>query len=307
MEYEDFYQILGVSRDASPEDIKKAYRRLARSYHPDVSKAPDAEERFKKISQAYEVLSDPEKRRAYDALGARRPGERFDPPPEWASRYGFEDLGNGAGLDLGSLFEMFGFASRGGRRRGQRDESVFRGFAGMNAPEVDGGEIVIDLEEAHRGTERRLVLPQGSIQVRIPPGAEEGQVLRLRGQAPPLAGMTTKADLLLTVRIRPHRLFGVHGHDLELRLPVYPWELVLGSEVEVPTLDGRVKLKIPAGTRPSSRLRLAGRGLHKPKGGAGDLYVQLEMVLPERLNEAARESMRRLATQITEDPRRDLH
>lgn len=301
MEYEDFYQILGVARDARPEDIKKAYRRLARAYHPDVSKAADAEERFKKISQAYEVLSDPEKRRAYDALGTRAAGERFKPPPEWSTRFGFQDLGDGEGLDLGSLFEMFGFSGRA------RASGGGRGFSRSAAPrDVDGGEIVIGLEEAHRGAERRLVMPHGSLQVRIPAGAEDGQVLRLRGQGPPDPATGKADDLLLTVRLRPHRLFAVEGHDLRLRLPVYPWELALGAEVEVPTLDGKVKLKIPAGSRPGGRFRLAGQGLRRPRGGAGDLYVVPEMVLPERWSKEQKECLERLAAGVTDNPRRGL-
>lgn len=297
MEYEDFYQTLGVSRDARPEEIKKAYRRLARTYHPDVSKAPDAEERFKKISQAYEVLSDPEKRRAYDALGSRRPGERFDPPPEWASSFGFQPADGAEGLDLGSFFELFGFGS-GGRRR-----SAFREAP---AADVDAGEIEISLEEAHRGAARRLALPHGTVQVKIPPGAQDGQTLRLRGQAPSGLGREKRGDLILRVRVRPHALFALEGHDLVLRLPVYPWELALGTEVEVPTLDGKVRLKIPPASRAGRRMRLSGRGLHKPGGGAGDLYVVPEPVLPERWSEEGQELLRRLAASVTEDPRRRL-
>ncbi len=297
MEYEDFYQTLGVARDARPEDIKKAYRRLARLYHPDVSKAADAEERFKKVSQAYEVLSDPEKRRAYDALGSRRPGERFEPPPEWASRFGFQSAGEAEGLDLGSLFEMFNF---GAGSRG------FSGFRTSSPMDVDGGEVEIDLEEAHRGAERRLGLPHGTIHVVIPAGAEDGQTLRLRGQAPGAGGRRKRGDLILKVRIRPHRLFAFEGHDLLLKLPAYPWELVLGADVEVPTLDGKVRLKIPPLSRPGRRWRLAGRGLRKPGGGAGDLYVLPEIVLPEHWSEEQRELMRRLSLGVTEDPRRGL-
>jgi len=297
MQYEDFYQTLGVTREASPEEIKKAYRRLARQYHPDVSKAKDAEERFKKISQAYEVLSDPEKRRAYDALGSRRPGETFEPPPDWASRFGFRTAEEPEGLDLGSLFEMFNF---GGGSRG------FSGFRASPQADVDGGEIEIDLEEAHRGAERRLALPDGTIHVKIPAGAEDGQILRLRGQAPSAGGRRKRGDLILKVHIRPHRLFTFAGHDLFLKLPVYPWELVLGTEVEVPTLDGRVRLKIPAGSRPGQRLRLAGRGLRRPGGGAGDLYVLPDMTLPERWKDDERELLQRMARSVTENPRAGL-
>jgi curved DNA-binding protein len=297
MEYEDFYQTLGVARGASVEEIKKAYRRLARKYHPDVSKAADAEERFKKISQAYEVLSDPEKRRAYDELGSRRPGERFDPPPEWASRFGFQTSGGVEGLDLGSLFEMFNFGAGG------RGASAFHAASG---PDYDGGEIELGLEEAHRGGEFRLALPQGTIHVAIPAGAEDGQVLRLRGQAPAMGSRRKRGDLILKVRLRPHPLFTAEGHDLQLKLPVYPWELALGSQVEVPTLDGKVRLKIPPHSQPGRRMRLAGRGLRKPGGGAGDLYVIPEIVFPPRWSDEQLDLLRRLAAGVHEDPRRGL-
>jgi curved DNA-binding protein len=271
MKYKDYYAILGVERGASGDEIKKAYRRLARKYHPDVSKEPNAKERFQEVSEAYETLKDREKRAAYDNLGAFRPGEDFRPPPDWFSRFGrgsMEDLG---GIDLSDLFESLGGFGRGRRGRGSRMP-----FAGEDY-EV---EVRLPLEDAYRGAQRELELGGRRIRVRIPRGVSDGQKLRLRGKGGAGSNGGPAGDLFLHVELDPHPLFRPSGHDLELEVPLAPWEAALGADIEIPTLDGRVAIKVPAGSRPGQKLRLAGKGLPKPHGGAGDLLAVLSIAVP---------------------------
>ncbi|MFL6623949.1 MAG: DnaJ C-terminal domain-containing protein [Sulfurifustaceae bacterium] len=315
MKYKDYYQTLGVPRGASEAEIKKAYRKLAHKFHPDVSKEPNAEERFKEINEAYEVLKDKEKRAAYDRLGQHRPGEDFRPPPDWAEQFsrGFGRGGFGAGaggfaeeVDLSDLFsDLFG-AARGGRSRG--------GFA---APGQDYEAVVeLSLEDAARGTEVSLNLnvaeydAEGmprrtpkTITVRIPKGATDGQKLRVPGKGGPGVNGGPPGALYLEIRLRPHPLFRPSGHDLYLDVPVTPSEAALGTTLEVPTLAGRVRLKIPAGAGSSQKLRLAGKGLPKPDGGHGDLYAVLQVVTPSRLSAKERELYEDLARASTFDPR----
>jgi curved DNA-binding protein len=281
MKYKDYYKILGVERGASDDDIKKAYRRLARKYHPDVSKEANAKEKFQEVSEAYETLRDKEKRAAYDSLGSGfRPGQDFRPPPVWFDRFGAgrqEDLRD---IDLSDLFESMGIFGRAAGRRG--------GF-GRNVP-IPGEDyempVRITLEEAARGTERRLQLDGAIITARIPKGATDGQRLRLRGKGG--AGMNGGAagDLYLQIALEPHALFRARGHDLEVEVPIAPWEAALGAEVEVPTLEGRLTMKVPPGSKGGQKLRLAGKGLPKPGAGAGDLYAALEVVVPATLTDA---------------------
>ncbi|HEX7043798.1 MAG TPA: DnaJ C-terminal domain-containing protein [Burkholderiales bacterium] len=306
MKYKDYYQILGVPRGASEEDIKKAYRRLARKYHPDVSKERDAEERFKEISEAYEVLKDKEKRAAYDRLGQYRPGEEFRPPPDWAEQF-VRGFGGGfaEGIDLSDLFgDLFG-----GARRART-----RGFA---MPGEDYEAVVhLTLEEAARGTEVALDLnvpeydaegmPRRAprqIKVRIPKGVSHGQKLRVPGKGGPGVNGGPPGALYLDIRLRPHPLFRPSGHDLYLEVPVAPWEAVLGATLEVPTLEGKVRLKIPAGARAGQKLRLAGKGLPKPRGGHGDLYAVLQIVTPPTPTPRERELYEELARISSFDPR----
>ena len=303
MKYKDYYKVLGVARTAGEDEIKKAYRKLARKYHPDVSKEPDAKERFQEVSEAYETLRDKEKRAAYDSLGSGfRQGQDFRPPPDWFERFGGgkgEDLG---GVDLSELFESlgaFGRATGFGRGRGGR-----RG-PGIAFPGEDYEVPVrLTLEEAFRGTARTVQLEGGrSFTARIPPGATDGQRLRLRGKGGAGANGGPPGDLYLQIYLEPHPLFRVGGHDLDLEVPLAPWEAALGAQVEIPTLSGPVTMKVPAGTRAGQKLRLAGKGLPKPGGGAGDLYAVLSIDVPSPLTEAERKLFEQLRGTSKFDPR----
>lgn len=306
MEYKDYYKRLGVSRDAKPDEIKRAYRKLARRYHPDVSKEPDAEEQFKAVQEAYEVLKDPEKRQAYDQLGQNwREGQQFRQPP--GGEPGFEFRGGGfTGAEAGGFSDFFeSLFGRGG----------FRGAAGAGGYQPRGQDqfarIDITLEEAYAGGTRTLSLEnpevdaQGqvrmarrSLNVRIPAGVREGQQIRLAGQA------AMQGDLYLEVSIQPHRLFQLDGRDVLLTLPIAPWEAALGAKVTVPTLGGEVTATIPAGAQGGQRLRLKGRGL--PGTPAGDQYLVLKIVTPRADTEAARKLYQTMAETLAFDPRSDL-
>ena len=280
MKYKDYYKILGVDRKAGDDEIKKAYRKLARKYHPDVSKEANAKEKFQEVSEAYETLRDKEKRAAYDSLGSGfRQGQDFRPPPDWFDRFGggnrSEDL---HGVDLGELFESMGLFGRAGRRSR-------RSFAGEDF-EVP---VRLTIEEAARGTERTVQLDGRGFTARIPRGATDGQRLRLPGKGAPGTNGGPPGDLYLQIALEPHPLYRAHGHDLDLEVPLAPWEAALGAQIEVPTLEGRVQMKVPAGSKAGQKLRLAGRGLPKPGGGAGDLYAVLSIAVPGTLTEREKE------------------
>jgi curved DNA-binding protein len=302
MKYKDYYKILGVPREAGEDDIKKAYRKLARKYHPDVSKEPDAKEKFQEVSEAYETLRDKEKRAAYDSLGSGfRQGQDFRPPPDWFERFGAgrsEDLG---GVDLSDLFESlgaFGRATGFGRRGARRGPAM--AFPGEDY-EVP---VRLTLEEAFRGGERTVQLDPGrSFTARIPPGATDGQRLRLRGKGGPGANGGPPGDLYLQIHLEPHPLFRVSGHDLDLEVPLAPWEAALGAQVEIPTLTGPVTMKVPAGSKAGQRLRLAGKGLPKPVNGSGDLYAVLSIEVPNPLTEADKKLFEELRRVSKFDPR----
>jgi curved DNA-binding protein len=301
MKYKDYYAVMGVERTASPEEIKAAYRKLARKYHPDVSKEPNAEEKFKEVAEAYETLKDPQKRAAYDQLGDHRAGQDFRPPPGWEKQFGdgsfsFEDL------DLGDLFSTLGgrARSRSARMPGEDYEVTAH----------------ISLEEAYRGTEVTLDLAvpeyderglphrvQRSFKARIPKGATEGQRLRLAGKGGKGLNGGRDGDLYLNIALRPHPLFRVSGHDLYLDMPLAPWEAVLGTSVEVPTLGGSVQLKVPPATRAGQHLRLAGRGLPKPHSGEGDLFAIVQITVPSATSERERALYKELAGISTFNPR----
>lgn len=297
MEFKDYYKVLGVSEDASQDDIRKSYRKLARKYHPDVSKEADAEERFKEVGEAYEVLRDEKKRRAYDDLrkGGWSAGQDFRPPPDWDSS-GYEFDGGLGGFS--DFFESL-FGGLGGARRHAR------GFRAGAPPR--GGDlrarIDLDLETAFQGGKRRLTLDSGqagrTLEVTIPAGVTNGQVIRLKGQGQ--AGPAGPGDLLLEVRVKPHPWFEVRGRDVYLTLPVAPWEAALGATVSVPTLDGRVNLKIPPGSNAGKQLRLRGRGL--PGKQRGDQYVELQVVTPPAADDRGRELYERMAESFDFDPR----
>ena len=295
MKYKDYYKTLGVARGASEDEIKKAYRKLARKYHPDVSKDANAKEKFQEVSEAYETLRDKEKRAAYDSLGSGfRPGQDFRPPPDWFDRFGAggrgDDLG---GVDLGELFESMGLFGRAGRRSR-------RSFSGEDY-EVP---VRLTLEEAARGAERTVQLDGRSFTARIPRGATDGQRLRLRGKGGPGINGGAPGDLYLQIALEPHPLYRASGHDLEIEVPLAPWEAALGAEVEIPTLEGRVTMKVPPGTRTGQKLRLGGKGLPKPAGGAGDLYAVLTVTVPATLTEQEKALFEELRKASRFNPRR---
>ncbi|TVP76865.1 DnaJ C-terminal domain-containing protein [Thioalkalivibrio sp.] len=271
MEFKDYYRILGVPRSASQDDIKKAYRRLARKYHPDVSSQADAEARFKEINEANEVLCDAEKRSAYDRLGANwRAGQEFRPPPGWAGNGGGRHAG-GQGFDgFSDFFESLFGARAGGRRRSP-------GFQMRGADRSAIAEITLD--QALQGTEVTVNGGSGGSQrVRIPPGAHNGTRLRVRGQGDPGAGAGAAGDLLLEIRVRPDPRYRLEGRDLHRDLPITPWEAALGATIEAPTPQGPVHLKVPAGTQSGKVMRLKGRGL--PGKTPGDLFLRLMIEVP---------------------------
>jgi curved DNA-binding protein len=305
MEYKDYYGILGVAREAGAEDIKRAYRKLARKYHPDVNKDPKAETRFKELGEAYEVLKDPAKRAAYDRLGTGwQPGQDFHPPPGWDA--GFESPGRGPeygpAMDFSDFFEaLFGGAMRGraGAGRGSRVQFHAQG-------EDRHAKVLIDLEDAYHGASRAITLQvpeadargrtsvrERKLEVTFPRGVHAGQVLRLAGQGAPGMGQGGAGDLYLEIGFRPHPFYRVEERDVYLDLPLAPWEAALGAKVKVPTPGGMVELTIPAGSATGGRLRLKGRGI--PGSTPGDLYVVLQVVLPPADEEGARAFYRDMA------------
>ena len=299
MKYKDYYKILGVGRSAGDDEIKKAYRKLARKYHPDVSKEANAKEKFQEVSEAYETLRDKEKRAAYDSLGSGfRQGQDFRPPPDWFDRFGgggkAEDL---HGVDLGELFESMGLFGRAQRRSG--------GFGRRSAFPGEDYEVPVrlTLEEAYRGTERTVQLDGRGFTARIPRGATDGQRLRLRGKGGPGMNGGPAGDLYLQIALEPHALYRASGHDLDIDVPLAPWEAALGAEVEVPTLEGRVTMKVPPGSKAGQKLRLAGKGLPRPGGGAGDLYAVLSIAVPATLTDSERRLYEELRKTSRFDPR----
>ena len=306
MEFKDYYKIMGVAREASADDIKRAYRKLSRKYHPDVSKEKNAEAQFKDLGEAYEVLKDPEKRAAYDQLGANwKAGQDFRPPPEWNA--GAEHPGRGGQQwqfegDAGEHSDFFetlfrqGFAARqgggGGGGRGQRASYSAHG-------EDRHAKIQIDLEDSYNGTTRTLSLrvpemsDQGHVIPRehqitftVPKGIRAGQHIRLAGQGSPGIGEGSPGDLYLDVEFHPHALYRVDKHDVYMDLPISPWEAALGAEVEAPTPTGQVEVKIPAGSAAGRKLRLKGRGL--PGATPGDFYFVLQIVQPAADTDSAK-------------------
>ncbi len=310
MEFKDYYQIMGLARDATQDEIKRVYRKLARKYHPDVSKEPDAEKKFKELGEAYEALKDPEKRAAYDQLGAQwKQGEEFKPPPDWNA--GFEFRGGGYTEADASAFSdffesLFGQAAHGAEHR-------TRAGAGMRG-EDHHAKIVIDIEDAFHGGQRQIQLrmPQLSedghvrtrdrtLNISIPKGILPGQHIRLAGQGGPGFGNSPAGDLYLEVEFKPHRWYRADGADLYLDLPVAPWEAALGATVQIPTPQGTIDLKIPAGSKAGSKLRLKGRGL--PGRQPGDLYAVVRIALPPANDEAARQVYRDMRDKLAFNPR----
>ncbi|OQW56737.1 MAG: cytochrome C biogenesis protein [Proteobacteria bacterium HN_bin10] len=308
MEYKDYYKILGVERTATADDIKKAYRKLARTYHPDVSKEAGAEARFKEIGEAYEVLQDPQKRAAYDQLGTRwQAGQDFTPPPDWGT--GFEFTQGRASREATPDFSDF-FSSLFGNFARQADASRARG-------EDHHAKILIPLEDAFHGATRtitlrapqldaqgRVVLREHTLNIRIPKGIRDGQLIRLAGQGTPGTGGAPGGDLYLEIHFDRHALYRVEGHDLSLTLPLAPWEAALGATVKAPTPTGVVEVKVPAGSQSGRKLRLKGRGI--PGEPPGDLYLVLDVVLPKADTARAQELYRTMAQELSFNPRRAL-
>jgi curved DNA-binding protein len=312
MQFKDYYQTLGVARDASADDLKKAFRKLARKYHPDVSKEADAELRMKEVNEAYAVLSDPEKRAAYDQLGrGYQPGQDFRPPPDWDA--GFEFSGQGFSPHEAAGFSDFFaelFGRMGGTHAGGRHT-----HAGFRAPGEDHhAKVLLDLEDAFNGATRQITLrvpqsdAQGRVQlttrtlnVKIPKGVRAGQVIRLAGQGAPGMGGAPAGDLLLEVQFKPHPRFRADGRDLHLRLPVAPWEAALGAVVAVDLPHGSVKVRIPEGAQSGRQLRVRGHGL--PGQPPGDLLLDLQVVLPPANTPRSRELYETMARELAFDPR----
>ncbi len=316
MEYKDYYKILGVDEKATQDEIKRAYRKLARKYHPDVSKEPDAEARFKEVGEAYEVLKDPEKREAYDQLGANwQAGQDFRPPPDWGAG-GFDFGGGGFTSDDAAAYSDF-FESLFGQR-GRRAGGAAGGAGGFRMRGSDQrARIHIDLDDAYRGATKvitlgveelgpdgRVRMKQRSLNVRIPKGVKEGQQIRLAGQGNPGMGGGEPGDLYLEIAFNPQPFCRVQGKDVYLTLPVAPWEAALGATVKVPTPDGPVDLRIPPNSKNGRKLRLKGRGI--PAKQPGDFYVELEIALPPADDEKAKEVYRYMRDHLPFNPRAHL-
>jgi len=307
MKFKDYYEILGVPRDATQDDIKRAYRKLARKYHPDVSKVADAETRFKELGEAYAVLKDPEKHAAYDQMGSRwKAGQDFQPPPGWDAGFEFSgrDFEAAPGRDQSEFFEAL-FGRRAGP--GQRSH--------MHAQGQDHhAKVMIDLADAYRGAQRsislrmpvldaqgQVTMQERTLDVSIPKEIRAGQHLRLAGQGGPGLGKGPAGDLYLEIAFNPHPQFRTDGRDVYLDLPLAPWEAALGASIAAPTPVGPVQLTIPPNSAAGRQLRLKGRGI--PGTPPGDLYVVLKMVLPPAENESAREAYRTMAKAFDFNPR----
>jgi curved DNA-binding protein len=318
MQYKDYYKIMGLERNATTDDIKRSYRKLARKYHPDVSKEANAEERFKEVGEAYEVLKDPQKRASYDQLGSNwQNGQDFRPPPDWQhfgggggqghSEGGFGGFGGSASDFFESLFGGGGFG--GGGRRQRREYS---------APGEDyQGKVKVSLQDAFSGASREIQLPiqtmgadgrpqmvTRKLKVKIPAGVKSGQQIRLTGQGAPGTGAGKQGDLYLEIEIEKNALYDQVGNDIYLTLPVAPWEAALGAKISVPTLAGKVDLKIPAGSQGGQKMRLKGRGM--PGLTPGDQYVILKIIIPQPTTDKAKVLYEQMAQEMPFNPREKM-
>jgi curved DNA-binding protein len=283
MQYKDYYEILGVGRAADAEEVKRAYRKMARKFHPDVSKERNAEEKFKEVQEAYEVLRDPEKRAAYDQLGRDyRTGQQFRPPPDWAQRFGQQ--GGQRFNDINGFSDFF--------------STLFGGAAGAAQSEAEAGQLEVTVEEAFAGTRRRVTLNENgrsrSVDLQIPPGVTEGQALRI-------PGIGGRPSLTFRIKLLSHPLFSLSGKDVQIELPLAPWEAALGAKVAVPTLGGRVELTIPPGAQSGQKLRLRGRGF--PGTPSGDQLVSIKLVTPAAQSKQAIEAYERMKSEFNFNPR----
>jgi curved DNA-binding protein len=313
MQYKDYYKIMGLSRDSTQDEVKRAYRKLARKYHPDVSKERDAEAKFKELGEAYEVLKDPQKRAAYDKLGSSwKAGEEFRPPPNWDEGFefkggGFTDTDAGAFSDF--FEQLFGRAGFHAGARGPRGAHV----RGQNSH----AKIYIDLEDSFQGSTRNISLStpavdahgyvqvkHRSLNIKIPKGIKPGQHIRLAGQGDPGPGGGAAGDLLLEIAFNKHPLYRVSETDIYLDLPVTPWEAALGAKIKAPTPEGNIDLKIPPNSRQGTKLRLKGRGL--PAKSPGDFFVVLQISLPPANTEPAKAAYQKMQQELNFNPRLSL-
>ncbi len=330
VKYRDYYEILGAKRSAGQDEIQRAYRKLARKYHPDVNKASNAEDKFKEINEAYEVLKDPEKRKLYDQLGSNwRAGQDFKPPPGWQGDFGagpggyqteFHWAGGGGGPGAAGFSDFFEslFGGMGFRQpRGGPGHGGFgRGAVHRQAGADHETSIRISLEDAFHGGVKPIVLQsrtlnaQGEVEVqekrydvKIPAGILPNQKIRLSGQGAEGSGGGPRGHIYLKVAIEPHPVFSLSGRDISMELPVSPWEAVLGAEVRVATLSGSVDLKIPPGAQGGQKLRLRGKGMPNPKGSAGDLYLTIVLKVPTSPSQKELELFEELKKNSNFDPR----
>ncbi len=322
MQFKDYYETLGVNRSASADEIQKAYRKLARKYHPDINKTKEAEDRFKEINEANEVLSDAEKRKRYDALGANwKAGQEFRPPPGWEGNGGSFNFnfgqGGGAGFANGGFSDFFdaifgaggfggqafggqGFGGQGFGTRGAGQSGAFGG-AKSRAPQASEAQVEITFEDALTGATKSLQLtdPEGrtrSIQVKIPVGTGDGATIRL-------AGKSGEGDLYLRIRLAKHTRYQASGSDLIVKLPITPWEAALGAKVDLVLPDGAIKLSVPPGSQSGAKLRVRGRGFAAGKGERGDALAEIKIVVPATLSEKEREHFEALAAESRFNPR----
>jgi len=328
VKYQDYYKILGVSREASDKDIHKAYRKLARKYHPDVNKESGAEDKFKQINEAYAVLKDPEKRKKYDALGENwQMGQDFTPPPGWENiRFdfgprdrggrGFDFAGGGGFSDFFSAIFGGDFGAGGPRRRAAPGYEPFQRATHAQRGVHHEAEITIPLTDAYHGASRRMSFetpepgPDGrpkstskTFQVKIPPGIRDGATIRLSGQGGAGVGGGRSGDLLLRVHVADDPRFRLEGDDLVTTLPVAPWEAALGAKVRLATMEGEVTLTVPKGCPGGRQLRLRGKGMSKKGGGHGDLRVEIRVTVPEKLTKQEQELFEKLREASSFDPR----
>jgi len=304
VKFKDYYDVLGVTRSATPEDIQKAYRKLARKFHPDINKTKEAEDRFKEINEANEVLSDQEKRKKYDTLGANwKAGQEFKPPPGWEGAAGFDF--NGGGMNgFSDFFEAF--FGGGGSPFGGAAGFGGGGFGGSGArmrrgPEPVEAEFEIAIEDGVNGATKQIQLRDAagkvrSLTVKIPAGTTEGTTMKLSGKK-------DEGDVYLKVRFAAHPRYSVVDHDLIVRLPVAPWEAALGAKVEVQLPDGGIKLAVPPGSQSGGKLRVRGRGLPKKSGARGDLLAEIRVMVPTELSQSEREIFEKLASVSRFNPR----
>jgi curved DNA-binding protein len=317
MEYKDYYKILGVEKSANQDEIKRSYRKLARKFHPDVSKEMDAEVKFKEVGEAYEVLKDPEKREAYDRLGAnwKAGQEGFQAPPDWEQNFDFGGGGytQGNAQDYSSFFEDL-FGGRQGRAQYYQSGSAGQGGFQLRGENVRA-RVMIDLEDSLNGASKSITLQtpevnkqgqvvnkQRTLNVKIPKGIKEGQTIRLAKQGNPGMGGGERGDLLLEVGFNLHKLYSVDGKDIYLNVPVAPWEATLGAKINVPTPDGKkVDMKVPPDSQQGRKLRLKGKGL--PGKNAGDFYVILQVALPPSSSEKVKALNEKMRDEINFNPR----